>query len=210
MAMSKYNAVWAYVKNVGSPSFKLASPVYVYHATGAMKALLDRDGWRWMVHRPKESMFPKQAVCISTAAGAGMKSTNRDMADSNFEWGVARTYRYGVAVAETTCEKVSEQKKQRVDKKLSLLAQKILNVKNSYEAAKMYCKAFGAEITRVFKNENDTAYEHCELSVDGEGILALAEAVNPCDIDVVHKMKWQTMTFNAFSGLVFSGQSIDL
>lgn len=71
-------------------------------------------------------------------------------------------------------------------------------VKNSYEAAKMYCKAFGAEITREFKNENDTAYEHCELSVDGEGILALAEAVNPCDIDVVHKMKWQTMTFNAF------------
>ncbi len=71
-------------------------------------------------------------------------------------------------------------------------------VKNSYEAAKMYCEAFGAEITREFKNDNDTAYEHCELSVNGEGILALAEAVNPCDIEIVHKMKWETMTFNAF------------
>ena len=50
----------------------LASPVYVYHATGAMKALLDHYGWRWMVHRPEETMFDKQAVCISTAAGAGM------------------------------------------------------------------------------------------------------------------------------------------
>ncbi|MBR4414657.1 MAG: hypothetical protein IKS59_05015, partial [Aeriscardovia sp.] len=65
-------------------------------------------------------------------------------------------------------------------------------VKNSFEAAKTYCKAFGAEITREFKNEDNTAYEHCELSVNGEGFLALAEAKNPCDIDVVHKYKWET------------------
>lgn len=37
-----------------------------------------------------------------------------------------------------------------------------------------------------------------ELSVDGEGFLALAEAKNPCDIDIVHKYKWETMTFNVF------------
>ncbi|MBR6642275.1 MAG: hypothetical protein IKL28_01280, partial [Lachnospiraceae bacterium] len=71
-------------------------------------------------------------------------------------------------------------------------------VKNSYEAAEIYCKAFGAEITREFKNAEDTAYEHCELSVNGEGFLALAEAKNPCDIEVVHKNKWETMTFNVF------------
>ena len=47
----------------------LASPVYVYHATGAMKAFLDHYGYRWMVHRPEEKMFEKQGVCISTAAG---------------------------------------------------------------------------------------------------------------------------------------------
>lgn len=85
----------------------LASPVYVYHTTGAMKAFLDHYGWRWMVHRPEEKMFSKQAVCISTAAGAGMKSTNRDMADSTFFWGVAKTYRYGIAVMETSWERVS-------------------------------------------------------------------------------------------------------
>ena len=71
-------------------------------------------------------------------------------------------------------------------------------VKNSFDAAKMYCKAFGAEITREFINEDNTAYEHCELSVNGEGFLALAEAKNPCDINVVHKNKWETMTFNVF------------
>ena len=36
-------------------------------------------------------------------------------------------------------------------------------VKNSFEAAEMYCKAFGAEITREFKDENNTVYEHCEF-----------------------------------------------
>lgn len=71
-------------------------------------------------------------------------------------------------------------------------------VKNSPEAAKHYCNAFGAEITREFWNADHTAYEHCELAVNGEGFLALAEAKNPCDISLVHKLKWETMTFNVF------------
>lgn len=103
----------------------LASPVYVYHATGAMKALLDHYGWRWMVHRPEEKMFSKQAVCISTAAGAGMKSTNRDMADSAFWWGVSKIYRYGIAVAEISWERVSEKKRLKIEEKISALAEKI-------------------------------------------------------------------------------------
>ncbi|MCI8891016.1 MAG: flavodoxin family protein [Eubacterium sp.] len=105
----------------------LASPVYVYHATGAMKSFLDHYGWRWMVHRPEEKMFSKQAVCISTAAGAGMKSTNQDMAHSMFFWGIAKTYSYGAAVMETSWEKVSPRKKRAIEKKLSVLAQKIKN-----------------------------------------------------------------------------------
>ena len=71
-------------------------------------------------------------------------------------------------------------------------------VKNSMEAAETYCRAFGAEITFEIKNEAGTAYDHCELSVNGEGFLALSEAKNPCDISIVHQMKWETMTFNVF------------
>ena len=71
-------------------------------------------------------------------------------------------------------------------------------VKNSVEAAEVYCRAFGAEITRAFLNEDATAYEHCELSVDGEGFLALAEAKRPYDVAVIHATKWETMTFNVF------------
>ena len=71
-------------------------------------------------------------------------------------------------------------------------------VKNSLEAAETYRKAFGAEITFAIKDDSGNAYAHCELSVNGEGFLALAEAKNPCDIEFVHRMKWETMTFNAF------------
>ena len=71
-------------------------------------------------------------------------------------------------------------------------------VKDSVEAARHYCNAFGAEITREFWNSDRTAYEHCELSVKGEGFLALAEAKNPCDVALVHQLKWETMTFNVF------------
>ena len=55
-------------------------------------------------------------------------------------------------------------------------------VKNSFEAAETYCKAFGAEITREFKNEDNTAYEHCELSVNGEGFLALERKKIPATL----------------------------
>ena len=103
----------------------LASPVYVYHATGAMKALLDHYGYRWMVHRPQEAMFRKQGVCISTAAGAGIKTTNRDMADSLFFWGVPKIYRYGVAVLETSYTRVNAKIKANIDRKTTKLAQTI-------------------------------------------------------------------------------------
>ena len=71
-------------------------------------------------------------------------------------------------------------------------------VMNSIEAVETYCKAFGAEVTFEIKNDTHTAYEHCELSVNGEGILAVAEAQKPYDVSVIHQMKLQTMTFNAF------------
>ena len=101
------------------------SPVYVFHCTGSMKALLDHYGWRWMVHRPEEKMFTKQAVILSTAAGAGMKSTNKDIKDSLFFWGVGRIYTCGTAVMETSWERVGEKIKSRINKKLDKIARRI-------------------------------------------------------------------------------------
>ena len=104
----------------------LDSPVYVYHATGSMKALLDHYGYLWMAHRPEESMFHKQAVVISTAAGAGMKSCMKDMADSLFYWGIAKIYRFGIAVAATSYDGINASKKAKIEKQTSLIAKKII------------------------------------------------------------------------------------
>ncbi len=104
----------------------LASPVYVFHATGPMKSLLDHYGYRWIVHSPEGSMFTKQGVCISTAAGGGMKSTNKDMADSMFYWGIAKIYKYGVGVAATQWNEVKEKKKKSIDIKTTAIAKKII------------------------------------------------------------------------------------
>lgn len=69
---------------------------------------------------------------------------------------------------------------------------------NSIDAVETYCRAFGAKVSFEIRNNAQTAYEHCELSVDGEPILAVAEASDSYDVSVIHRMKWQTMTFNAF------------
>lgn len=91
-----------------------------------MKAFLDHYGWRWMVHRPDERMFKKQGVCISTAAGAGTRSTNKDMADSLFFWGVPKIYKYGIGVAAISWDGVPEKKKRRVEKATDSIADKII------------------------------------------------------------------------------------
>ena len=103
----------------------LASPGYVFHATGAMKAFLDHYGWRWMVHSPEASMFHKQGVCISTAAGMGMKSANQDMKDSLFFWGVPKIHSFGIAIAAESWEKISDKKRTKIDKATSAIAAKI-------------------------------------------------------------------------------------
>lgn len=102
-----------------------ATPVFVYHTSGQMKALLDHYGYRWMVHRPEGSMFRKQAVCIATAAGAGMRSAIRDIRDSLRWWGVSRIYTYGVALPWDTLEEADEKKKDEMREKLEQIASRI-------------------------------------------------------------------------------------
>lgn len=138
----------------------LASPVYVYHATGPMKSFLDHYGWRWMVHRPEEKMFKKQGVCISTAAGGGMKSTNKDMTDSLFFWGVPKIYKFGIGVAAVDWKSVSAKKKQKIEKATDSIASKIIN-NNGRVKAGLKTKGFFFIMRMLQKsgwNEADVRY----------------------------------------------------
>lgn len=104
-----------------------------------------------MVHRPEEKMFFKQAVCISTAAGAGMRSTIKDMADSTFFWGCARTYKLGVAVMETRWEKVKPKIKSKIEKKTTALAKKMLSRTGKIKP-RIKTRVFFAIMSMVQKN----------------------------------------------------------
>ncbi|MCI2048100.1 MAG: NAD(P)H-dependent oxidoreductase [Lachnospiraceae bacterium] len=103
----------------------LASPVYVFHATAQMMALLDHYGYRWIIHRPEPQMFHKQAVCISTAAGGGMRSTNRDMSDSLFFWGIAKIYKLGYAIRAVNYDSITEKRRAKIERDTASLAARI-------------------------------------------------------------------------------------
>ncbi|WMJ76166.1 MULTISPECIES: flavodoxin family protein [unclassified Sedimentibacter] len=118
------------------------SPVYVYHTTGQMKTLLDHFGYQWIVHRPNKLMFNKMALIISTAAGGGMKSTIKDIADSLTFWGVARIFKYGKGVAAINWNGVSDKKKLSIYKDVDRISSKIIatqgNVKPSFKVKAIF------------------------------------------------------------------------
>ena len=145
----------------------LTSPVYVFHATGSMKAWLDHYGYQWMVHRPNPAMFQKQAVCIATAAGAGMKSACKDMADSLFFWGIPKIYTCGFAVFATSYREVSEKKIREIDRKTTRIAAKI--------------KSNAGKVKPGFKTK---AFFHLMRIMNKKGGL------NPADREYYKRMGW--------------------
>lgn len=102
------------------------SPAYVYHATGAMKAMLDHFGYRWMPHRPSKEMFGKRAVIITQCLGGGGKSTAKDIHDSLSWWGVSyiKTCSFKL-MSEIDWNKLPDKKKNAMAGKLKSLAVKM-------------------------------------------------------------------------------------
>lgn len=74
----------------------LATPVFVGSCSGAMKTLLDHFAYMWLVHRPKESMFNKVGLIITSAGGSGVKQTVKLLKLNLFYLGVPTIYNYGV------------------------------------------------------------------------------------------------------------------
>jgi multimeric flavodoxin WrbA len=103
----------------------LASPVYVFHVTGQMKALLDHFAFQFMLHRPNKSMFSKTALVVSTAAGGGISTAIKDMTGSLTFWGISRIFTFGSAVYAAKWEEVTEKNKQKIERKVKKLSIKI-------------------------------------------------------------------------------------
>lgn len=102
------------------------SPSYVMHATGAMKALLDHFGYRWMPHRPAKEMFGKRAVIITQALGAGETSTAKDIKDSLSWWGISsiRTCHFKL-MSDVVWERLPEKKRDKMTRGVTSCAMRM-------------------------------------------------------------------------------------
>lgn len=103
----------------------MTSPAYVFHATGAMKTLLDHFAYRWMPHRPAGEMFGKRAVIITQCLGAGAKSAAKDMKHSLSWWGVSEIRIFtGALMSNIFWNKLPEKKKQELETRIRKLARR--------------------------------------------------------------------------------------
>ena len=111
------------------------SPAYVYHATGAMKSMLDHFGYRWMPHRPMKEMFGKRAFIISQCVGGVENSTANDISDSLSWWGVTYIKKCSFKLmSEIQWDKLPENKRKKFETKLHKEAKKFLAIDYSRPA----------------------------------------------------------------------------
>jgi len=113
----------------------MTSPSYVMHATGAMKALLDHFGYRWMPHRPALEMFGKRAVIITQCLGSGAKSTAKDIKHSLSWWGISKIGVFkGALMSDIIWDKLPEKKRKKLMKGINELASKFAKIDYSKPA----------------------------------------------------------------------------
>ena len=112
-----------------------ATPVYVYHITGALKTMLDHFGYRWMVHRPNKRMFGKRAVIITQCIGGGGASTVKDIRDSLSWWGVSyvKTCRFKL-MSEVIWDKLPEKKRASMTESVKMMAERLQKIDYSRPA----------------------------------------------------------------------------
>ena len=105
------------------------TPTYCMHASAPMKAFLDLTFTNCMVHRPKETMFSKKAVILSSAAGAGTKSAIKDVKTALTYWDIPDIHSFGLAVQANGWDQVSDQKKAVIEDQIDRIAKKLLKKK---------------------------------------------------------------------------------
>ncbi len=110
----------------------VTSPSYVMHTTGALKALLDHFGYRWMPHRPAKEMFLKRAVIITQCLGAGAKTTAKDIKHSLSWWGISKIGVYKCALmSDIIWDKIPTNKRNKIIKGINKIARRFKKINYS-------------------------------------------------------------------------------
>lgn len=101
------------------------TPTYCLRASAPMKSFIDLTFTYWMSHRPRACMFSKNAIVVSTAAGAGAKSATKDISTALFYCGVPYIKSIGVALQAMNWDMVSGKKKEKINKITTKMAKKL-------------------------------------------------------------------------------------
>lgn len=102
------------------------TPNYCMAPSAPMKAFIDLTFTYWLSHKPRECMFNKKAVVISTTAGAGARAAIKPVVKTLAYWGISDIKKFGFTVQAMSWAGVSEEKKIKIKKALSRQA-KILD-----------------------------------------------------------------------------------
>ncbi len=114
---------------MGADLIVMTSPAYAFHASGAMKALLDHFAYRWMPHRPAPSMFTKRAVVITQCLGAGANTAAKDIRHSLSWWGISKIGTFsGRLMSDIVWDKLPDKKQAGLIRRIKRLAQKFARI----------------------------------------------------------------------------------
>lgn len=127
------------------------TPTYCMAPSAQLKMFIDLTFTYWMSHRPREVMFNKRAVVISTCAGTGANKAIETVARTLFYWGIPKVYKYGKSVQAMSFDGIPDKIKARINKDMSALASKLNTTKKPTVGIKT---RFMFGIMRMMQNGN--------------------------------------------------------
>lgn len=98
------------------------TPNYCMAPSAPIKAFIDLTFIYWLTHKPRECMFNKRAVVISSTAGMGAKQAIKPVARTLFYWGIPWIKSYGTSVQAMSWNGVLQRKKAKIEKDMKNLA----------------------------------------------------------------------------------------
>lgn len=101
------------------------SPTYCFGMTGQLKTFLDHLGYMWLSHRPKQAMFNKVAIVISTASGAGASKVTKALEQQMFWLGIPKVFKYSKNVNASSWEAVPDNIKKAIAQDSSKLSMRV-------------------------------------------------------------------------------------
>ena len=138
----------------------IATPVFVGSCTGSLKNFLDHLAFMWLVHRPKESMFNKVGLIITTAGGSGVKETVKLIRSNLFYLGVPYIHKYSITTMKmggNYCDyKYKDKIKKQVKKKVNRVNISLKNTSVGLRT-KFFFKIFGMTQKNGW-NKTDSEY----------------------------------------------------